>query len=82
LQKNLFLTDEENCSLYWIGGVVILAHLRWGMLCVLLGFYDTLMWDRIFAPWWERLVARMVVVPTKRKVALGRGEGSQSLSTF
>jgi hypothetical protein len=26
---------------------MVLAHLRWGMLRILLGVYDTLMWDRI-----------------------------------
>ena len=26
---------------------MVLAHLRWGMLRVLLGVYDTLMWDRV-----------------------------------
>jgi hypothetical protein len=45
--EGFFLTGEENCSLCWIVGVVVLAHLRWGMLCVLLGVYHTLMWDRI-----------------------------------
>jgi hypothetical protein len=47
LQKNFFLTGEENYSLCWIVGVMVLAHLRWGMLRVLLGVYYTLMWDRI-----------------------------------
>jgi hypothetical protein len=47
LQKDFFLTDEENCTLYWIIGVVVLTHLMWGMLHVLLGVYHTLMWDRI-----------------------------------
>jgi hypothetical protein len=47
LQKDIFLTGEENCSLCGIVGVVILAHLRWGMLRVWLGVYHTLMWDRI-----------------------------------
>jgi hypothetical protein len=47
LQKDFFLTGEENCSLCWIVGVVVLAHLRWGMRCVLLGVYNTLMWNRI-----------------------------------
>jgi hypothetical protein len=47
LQKDFFLTGEENCMLCWIVGVVVLSHLRWGMLCVMLGVYHTLMWDRI-----------------------------------
>ena len=33
--------------LCWIVGIVVLAHLRWEMMRVLLGFYHTLMWDRI-----------------------------------
>jgi hypothetical protein len=47
LQKNFFLTGEENCLLCWIVGIVVLAHLRWGMLRVLLGVYHTLMRNRI-----------------------------------
>jgi hypothetical protein len=31
----------------WIVGVEVLSPLRWGMLCVLLGIYHTLMWNRI-----------------------------------
>jgi hypothetical protein len=31
----------------WIVWVEVLSHLRWGMLCVLLGVYHTLMWNRI-----------------------------------
>jgi hypothetical protein len=48
LQKDFFLTGEENCSFCWIVRIVVLAHLRWGMLRVLMGVYDTLVWDRIF----------------------------------
>jgi hypothetical protein len=47
LQKDFFLTGEENCMICWIVGVEVLSCLRWGMLCVLLGVYHTLMWDRI-----------------------------------
>jgi hypothetical protein len=47
LQKDFFLTGEENCMLCWIVGVEVLSPLRWGMLCVLLGVYHTLMWNRI-----------------------------------
>jgi hypothetical protein len=47
LQKDFFLTCEENCAICWIVGVEVLPHLRWGMLCVLLGVYHTLMWNRI-----------------------------------
>jgi hypothetical protein len=48
LQKDLFLTGEENCMICWIVGVEVLSCLRWGMFCVLLGVYHTLMWNRIF----------------------------------
>jgi hypothetical protein len=47
LQKDFFLTSEENCTIYWIVGVEVFSHLRWEMLCVLLGVYHTLMWNRI-----------------------------------
>jgi hypothetical protein len=47
LQKDFFFTGEENCTLCWIVGVEVLSHLRWGILCVLLGVYHTLMWNRI-----------------------------------
>ena len=43
LQKDFFLTSEENCVIYWIVGVEVLSYLRWRMLCVLLGVYHTLM---------------------------------------
>jgi hypothetical protein len=47
LQKDFFLTGEENCTICWIVGVEELSCLRWGMLCVMLGVYHTLMWNRI-----------------------------------
>jgi hypothetical protein len=47
LQKDFFLTGEENCMLYWVVGVGVLSPLRWGVLCVLLVFYHTLMWNMI-----------------------------------
>jgi hypothetical protein len=47
LQKDFFLTGEENCTLCWVVRVEVLSPLRWGMLCVLLGVYHTLMWGRI-----------------------------------
>jgi hypothetical protein len=46
-QKDFFLTSEENCAICWIVGVEVLSHLRWRMLWVLLGVYQTLMWNRI-----------------------------------
>jgi hypothetical protein len=47
LQKDFFLTGEENCMLCWVVGVGVLSPLRWGVLCVILGVYHTLMWNRI-----------------------------------
>jgi hypothetical protein len=47
LQKDFFLTGEENGTLCWIFSVVVLSHLRWGTLCILLGVYHALMWNRI-----------------------------------
>jgi hypothetical protein len=46
-QKDFFLTGEENCTLCWVVRVEVLSHLRWGVLCVRLGVYHTLMWNRI-----------------------------------
>jgi hypothetical protein len=43
LQKDFFLTCEENCAICWIVGVEVLSRLRWGMLGVLLGVDYTLM---------------------------------------
>jgi hypothetical protein len=75
LQKNFFVTGEENCSLYWIVGTMVWAHLRWGMLRVLLGVYHTLMWDRILQySGGGGVVARIVVVPAEGQVVLGRGK--------
>jgi hypothetical protein len=47
LQKDFFLASEENCAICWIVQVEVLSHLRWRMLCVLLGVYHTLMWNGI-----------------------------------
>jgi hypothetical protein len=47
LQKDFFLTSEENCTLCRVVRVGVLSPLRWGMMCVLLGVYHTLMWNRI-----------------------------------
>jgi hypothetical protein len=43
LQKDFFLTGEEDCMLCRVVGVVVLTYLRWGMLYILLGVYHTLM---------------------------------------
>jgi hypothetical protein len=34
LQKDFFLTSEEDCAICWIVWVEVLSHLRWGMLPV------------------------------------------------
>ena len=47
LHKDFLLAGEENCSLCRVIGIVVLAHLRWGMMHVLLGVDHPLMWDRI-----------------------------------
>jgi hypothetical protein len=47
LQKDFFLIGEEKCTICWIVGVEVLSCLQCGMLCVLLGIYHPLMWDRI-----------------------------------
>jgi hypothetical protein len=47
LQKDFFVTGEENCTLCWIVRVGVLSPMRWGMLCVLLGVDHTLVWNRI-----------------------------------
>ena len=47
LQKDLFLTTEENGTLSWIVRVVVLSFLRWGTLCILLCVYHALVWNRI-----------------------------------
>ena len=81
LQKNFFLTGEENCSLCWIVGVVVLSHLRWGVLRVLLGVYHTLMWDRILQ-YCGGVVTRIFVVPAEGQVVQENGEEHPTLSTI
>jgi hypothetical protein len=47
LQKDFFLTSEEDgeiCGIVWVD---ILAQLRWGRLHVLLGVHQTLVWNGI-----------------------------------
>jgi hypothetical protein len=47
LQKDFLLTSEEDRAICWIVWVETFSHLRWGRLCVLLGVYHTLVWNRI-----------------------------------
>jgi hypothetical protein len=82
LQKDFFLTGEENRLFCWIVGVVVLAHLRWGMLRVLLGVYNTLMWDRILQHGGRGLLRILLLCLLRGRLCKRRREGSQSLSTF
>jgi hypothetical protein len=74
LQKNFFLTGEENCSVCRIVGIMVLAHLRWGMLRILLGVYDTLMWDRILQHGGRRLLCILLLCLLWRKLRWGGGK--------
>jgi hypothetical protein len=47
LQKDFFLTGEEDHEIYWIVWIEVLSYLRWGRLCVLMGVYHTLVWNGI-----------------------------------
>jgi hypothetical protein len=82
LQKNFFLTGEENCSLYWIVGVVILAHLRWGMLRVLLGVYHTLMWDRILQYGGRGLLRVLLLCLLRGRLRWGGGKAPRVFQPF
>jgi hypothetical protein len=47
LQKDLFLTGEEDsmiCEIVWIE---VFSQLRWGRLRVMLGVHHTLVWDGV-----------------------------------
>jgi hypothetical protein len=82
LQKDFFLTGEENRSLYWIVGVVILAHLRWGMLRVLLGVYDTLVWDRILQHGGRELLCVLLLCLLRRRLRWGGGKAPRIFQPF
>jgi hypothetical protein len=82
LQKNFFLTGEENRSLYWIVGVVVLAHLGWGMLHVLLGVYDTLMWDRILQHDRRGLLRILLLCLLRGRLRGRRGKTSRVFQPF
>jgi hypothetical protein len=47
LQKDFFLTGEEDHVICWIVWIEVLSQLRWGRLHVMLGVYHTLVWNRI-----------------------------------
>jgi hypothetical protein len=82
LQKDFFLTGEKNCSLCWIVGIVVLAHLRWGMLRVLLGVYHTLMWDRILQHGGRGLLRILLLCLLRGRLRRRRGKTSRVLQPF
>jgi hypothetical protein len=52
LQKDFFLTGEEDSTICGIVWIEILSQLWWGRLCVLLGVYHTLVWNGILQYGW------------------------------
>jgi hypothetical protein len=56
LQKDLFLTGEEDCMIYWIVWIEVLSQLWWGRLYLLLGVHHTLVWNRILQYGWGGLL--------------------------
>jgi hypothetical protein len=61
LQQDFLLAGEENCSLCRVIGIVVLAYLRWGVLCILLGVDDTLMWNRVLQHSGRRLLCILLL---------------------
>ena len=82
LQKDFFLTGEENCSFCWIVGIVVLAYLWWGMLRVLLGVYHTLMWDRILQHSGRGLLCILLLFLLRGGLRRRRGKTSRVLQPF
>ena len=60
--------------LCWIVGVVVLAHLRWGVLCILLGVYHTLMWNRILQYGGRGLLHILLLCLLRGRLCRGRGK--------
>jgi hypothetical protein len=82
LQKDFFLTGEENRSICWIVGIMVLAHLRWGMLHVLLGVYNALMWDRILQHGGRGLLRILLLCLLRGRLRGRRGEASRVFQPF
>jgi hypothetical protein len=82
LQKDFFLTSEEDRAIYWIVWIEVLSHLRWGRLCVLLGVYHTLVWNRILQYCRGGIVALIVVGPAEGQAVLEDGVDCLSLSSI
>jgi hypothetical protein len=56
LQKDFFLTGEEDGTICRIVWIEILSQLWWGMMCILLGVYHTLMQNDILQHGWRGLL--------------------------
>jgi hypothetical protein len=82
LQKDFFLTGKENCSLCWVIGIVVLAHLRWGMLRVLLGVHHTLMWDRILQHDGRGLLRILLLCLLRGRLRRRRGKAPRVFQPF
>jgi hypothetical protein len=74
LQKDFFLTGEENGMLCWIVRVVVLSHLRWATLYILLGVYHTLMWNRILQYGGRGLLHILLWCLLRGSLCRGRGK--------
>ena len=74
LQQDFFLTGEENCTICWIVGVEVLSCLRWGTLCILLGVYHALMWNRIFQYGGRGLLHILLWCLLRGSLCRGRGK--------
>ena len=74
MQKDFFLTGEENGTLCWIVRVVVLSYLRWGTLCILLGVYHALMWNRILQCNGKGLLHILLWCLLRGSLCRGRGE--------
>jgi hypothetical protein len=82
LQKDFFLTGEENHSVYWNVGVMVLAHLRWWMLRVPLGVYDTLMGDRILQHGGRGLLHVLLLCLLRGRLRRRRGKAPRVFQPF
>jgi hypothetical protein len=56
LQKDFFLTGEEDSTIYEIVWIEVLSQLWWGRLHVMLGVYHTLVRNGILQHDWEGLL--------------------------
>jgi hypothetical protein len=64
LQKDFFLTGEEDGTICGIIGIEVLSQLWWGRLRVMLGVHHTLVWNGILQHSWG-VVARIIVGPVE-----------------